>query len=150
VRLKPWAEAAGRFPRHALVVDASILTPDRDSGSVTTLQTMRLLQELGFAVTYVPADLRADARYRKLLEDAGLFTLDRSELLTFDDLLRTHGSMFEVVLVSRVSVACHLVERLRRFCPRAAILFETMDLHYLRMDREATLTGSEQTRKEAA
>ena len=149
-RLKPWAEAAGRFPRHALVIDSSVLTPDRDSGSVTTLQTMRLLQELGFAVTYMPADLRADARYRQPLEDAGFLALDRSELFTIDDLLRLHGSMFEVVVVARVSVACHLVERLRRFCPRASILFETMDLHYLRMEREAVVTGSEQTRREAA
>ena len=148
-RLEPWVKAAGQLPRHALVIDASILTPDRDSGSLTTLETMRMLQELGFAVTFVPADLRRDERYRRALEDAGFFVLDASELPAIDDLLRHHGSIFEVVLVARVSVACHLMERLRRHCTRAAVLFETMDLHFLRMEREAALTGSERTRKEA-
>ena len=107
-----------------------------------------MLQELGFAVTFVPADLRQDARYREGLEKVGFFVLDGSELSAIDDLLRHHGSMFEVVLVARVSVACHLVAPLRRHCTRAALLFETMDLHYLRMEREAALTGSEQTRQE--
>jgi glycosyltransferase involved in cell wall biosynthesis len=148
-RLEPWAKATAELPRHALVVDASILTPDRDSGSLTTLETMRMLQELGFAVTFVPADLRRDERYRRALEDAGFFVLDASELSTIEDLLRQHGQMFEVVLVARVSVACHLIEPLRRHCTHAAVLFETMDLHFLRMEREAALTGSEQTRKEA-
>jgi glycosyltransferase involved in cell wall biosynthesis len=71
------------------------------------------------------------------------------ELQSIDEFLERHGDLFEVVLVCRVSVACHLVERIRRHCERASLIFDTIDLHFLRMEREAALTGSAAGQKQA-
>jgi glycosyltransferase involved in cell wall biosynthesis len=137
------------LPRLALVVDDTLLTPDRDSGSITTLELMKALQALGYAVTFVPHDLKHVDRYVEALEMAGFFCLTGRALSSVDALLATHGALFDLVVLCRISTACHLVDRVRTSCPDAALIFETIDLHHLRVGREAALTGSEETQRKA-
>jgi glycosyltransferase involved in cell wall biosynthesis len=45
-------------------------------------------------------------------------------------------------MLCRVNVAAPLVDLVKRKAPRARILFDTVDLHFLREERQAELTGS--------
>lgn len=148
-RLSSWREEMLRQPRRALVVDETMLTPDRDSGSITTLEIMKSLQALGYAVTFVPFDLSEPARYVEALERAGFSCLTRQHVGSVQGLIQSQGDLFDVVVLSRITTACHLADPVRRYCPDATLVFETMDIHFLRMEREAALMGSERLRKEA-
>ena len=147
--LARWREQVEALPRRALVMDDTLLTPDRDSGSVTTLELMKTLQALGYSVTFVPHDLKHVDRYVEALETAGLFCLTQKAVYSVHEFLKSHGSLFDLVVLCRISTACHLVDQIRAWCPAAALLFETMDLHYLRIAREAALTGSKETQDAA-
>jgi glycosyltransferase involved in cell wall biosynthesis/GT2 family glycosyltransferase len=147
--LNPWRAAHDSLLRNALVVDHSMLTPDKDSGSITTLELIKSLQSLGFRVTFVPADLSRLEPYAEALEQAGIYCLTGRELPSVTSLLETDGARFDLVVLARVTVASSLVDPVRRLCPKATLVFESMDLHFLREQRAAQLSGSPEASRQS-
>jgi glycosyltransferase involved in cell wall biosynthesis len=56
--------------------------------------------------------------------------------------LEAHGRRFDVVLLYRCHCAGAYFETVRKHCPRAKIIFDTVDLHFLREQRQAIIEGS--------
>lgn len=56
----------------------------------------------------------------------------------------------DVVLVYRVPVLEATLFELRRHAPQAPVLFHAMDLHFLRLERQAEVDGTEESRLAAA
>lgn len=128
--------------RQVLVIDALTPTPDRDSGSLRLLNLMRLLREEGLHVVFVPADCRHAGVYTERLQALGIEVWYPPHLRQFPTWLRAHGARFESVMVSRHYVARGLLPLLRRHAPQARLVFDSVDLHYLRERRAAELAGS--------
>jgi glycosyltransferase involved in cell wall biosynthesis len=62
--------------------------------------------------------------------------------------LESRGEEFDAVMLVRVTVAFELIEQVRACCPRARIIFNTVDLHFLREQRLAELqTGRPRSRR---
>ena len=117
---------------------------DRDAGSVLTQNYVHLIQELGFHVLFVSThDDRDAARYRDALSANGVTVLDatgrRPAAL---ELLETAGSSIELAYLSRVNSGGAYIEDVIRHCPDARIVFNTVDLHFLRDERASQLAGS--------
>ena len=55
---------------------------------------------------------------------------------------RDRGSEFDYVFISRHYIAINYVSLLKRYCPEARFIFDTVDLHYLREQRLAELEQS--------
>src|SRR5690606_32911612 len=64
--------------------------------------------------------------------------------------LATHGARFDVAMVCRHYVASGFVPLLRRHAPRAHLVFDSIDLHYLREARTAEVTGDARLARAAA
>jgi len=64
--------------------------------------------------------------------------------------LRENGAQFDAVILSRHYVAAPLLEAVRHYAPKARLVFDTVDLHYLREEREAALSDREDLRRQAA
>jgi glycosyltransferase involved in cell wall biosynthesis/SAM-dependent methyltransferase len=137
-----WHADVEPYPWRALVVDMTLPKPDRDSGSITTLELMKALQALGYAVTIAPTDLELSAPYADALHEAGFWCVTRREAPDLQAFLREHGSLFNVVVLCRVPVACQLVAAVEEHCPDATLIFETMDLHWIREEREGAVLAS--------
>ena len=54
-----------------------------------------------------------------------------------EEYLEHHGRDFDLAIISRADVADRHMETVRRLAPRARIVFDTVDLHFLREEREA-------------
>jgi glycosyltransferase involved in cell wall biosynthesis len=54
---------------------------------------------------------------------------------------------FDVIVLCRHYIAVKYVDLVRRVAPDAMLLFDTIDLHYLRLRRQAVLDNSAKTRK---
>ncbi len=144
------AIARGGKARRVLVIDATVPEPDQDSGSVRLINILRLLRESGRHVTFF-ADNRAYVPgYTERLQRLGIETLFHPWLEHPVNWLREHGPELEAVLVSRHYIAANYLDPVRQYAPRARFIFDTVDLHYLREERAAALTGSEEIRREAA
>jgi O-antigen biosynthesis protein len=126
--------------RRVLVLDHCTPTPDQDAGSVTVFNTMLLLRESGFQVTFIPEDNHLYLpKYTSALQRAGIEVLYAPFVITVRQHLKEVGSRYNLVLLFRPAVVERHVKTIRKYCPNAKVLYHTVDLHYLRMSREAVL-----------
>lgn len=120
-----------------LVIDNAIPQPDRNASSYAAIQEMRLIQSLGFKVTFFPENLAwmgADTEY---LQRMGVEVVYAPFVSSLEDLLAQRGSEFDVVYVTRFAVAARCVDTIRRLAPRAKLILTLADLHFLRQIRDA-------------
>ena len=136
-----------RVRRRAFLVDVYVPTPDRESGSLRLVNLIALLQELGFKVTFAAANLEAPAPYVANLQRQGVEVLYRPYVKSIARHLRAQGGDYDLVILSRADAAAKVMREARRHCPRARIVFDTVDLHFLREQRLAALTGDPRTRR---
>jgi O-antigen biosynthesis protein len=125
-----------------LIVEAFLITPDQDSGSLRLLNIMRLLVSEGHHVTFVAENLQGTSKYRCLLEASGVEVLHGDWARNVNHVLRTRGRDCDVIMFCRHYVASAHIDAARLYSPHATILFDTVDLHFLREEREAALLGS--------
>lgn len=140
-----------RITGRVLVLDHCTPTPDRDAGSITLLNLMRILQSMGLKVTFAPEDnMLYLERYTADLQRIGIECLYGPYVRSLQEHLERHGKDYDAVLLCRVTVAERHLAAIRRYCPQAKILFHTSDLHHLREQRQAELEGSRELMETAA
>jgi polysaccharide pyruvyl transferase WcaK-like protein/glycosyltransferase involved in cell wall biosynthesis len=140
-----------REPRaRILVVDASTPAPDRQSGSVRIAAILRLLAGIGCKVTFVARNTEYSEPYVRLLQQDGIEVLHEPRVWSITQALAMRGAEFDAVIVSRHHVASPILAALRRFAPQALFVFDTVDLHYLREEREGSVTGDTDAVRRAA
>jgi GT2 family glycosyltransferase/glycosyltransferase involved in cell wall biosynthesis len=130
--------AAGhRARRQVLVIDSYTPTPDRDSGSLRMVELMRLLGEEGCAVSFFSQPLSHDGAYTEALQQLGVACWWRPWMKSAPAWLDRHGGRFDAIIVSRHYILSPLLPMLRKLAPQAQIVFDSVDLHFLREQREA-------------
>lgn len=124
-----------------LIIDALTPQPDRDSGSLRLVNLMRLLREEGAHVVFVPANRSHAGGYTDALQQLGVETWYAPFAQRMPAWLRQHGRRFDTVMVCRHYVMREMLPLLRRHAPQARVVFDSVDLHYLRERRGAQLAG---------
>lgn len=137
------ARAADRRARkHVVIVDAVTPTPDQDSGSVDMINLIRILIDLGWRVHFVPQTNYGHAgRYTDDLQKLGVECVYFPPYRTLDHYLTENGELFDMAIICREPVASVTMDTVRSLIPRAKIIFYTVDLHYLRMERQAKVSS---------
>ncbi|MCF7997275.1 MAG: glycosyltransferase [Chromatiaceae bacterium] len=128
-----------------LVVDIYMLTPDRESGSLRMINLIQILQALGYQVTFASLTLEAPQPYVNDLQQLGVEVLYKPYIRSPEHHLKQFGERYSLVLLSRADSAARLLEVARRYSQNARIIFDTVDLHFLREQRMAHLTGDAAT-----
>lgn len=160
-----WAEAlarqleggAGDLPRakqrgvdkRVLVVDARVLCPDQDSGSVRMLRLLTILQDMGFHVTFAPYNGQRLSPYTERMQELGIECLYDPFLVSFRTLFQERSHDFDLIILSRAETAAKVFPICRTYAPSVPIIFDTVDLHFVRRHREAEITGDKAVREVA-
>jgi glycosyltransferase involved in cell wall biosynthesis len=124
-----------------LVVDYALPAADRDSGSLRMFNLLLLLLEQGFKVTFASVGLEARQPYLSKLQGVGVECLYKPYEHSIQAHLRRRGGVYDLVILSRFDTAAELQDAARRWCRRAKIVFDTVDLHFQRLAREAEVRG---------
>jgi GT2 family glycosyltransferase/glycosyltransferase involved in cell wall biosynthesis len=140
---------APRGRKNILVIDHHVPKPDHDSGSLRMFQILTLLHQLGHRVTFIADNLANIPPYAGELQKRGIEVVYHPYIKKVRDYLISHGSSFDVVVLSRCDFARKHIADVRQDVPQARIIFDTVDLHYLREDREAQLTRDAEMRQRA-
>lgn len=127
---------------HILIVDALMPEPARDSGSLRMFNILQLLQELGWRISFMADNRRASANEIALLGRAGAHTLCKPWTPPLAGWLRREGATLDAVMLCRHYVAQPHFDLVRRLAPTAKLLFDTVDLHFLREQRAAEHTNN--------
>ncbi|HET7798311.1 MAG TPA: glycosyltransferase, partial [Nevskia sp.] len=148
-RLAP-AAANWRARGRVLIADSYTPTPDQDSGSLRMVNLMRLLREAGYAVAFLPDNRSHDGSYTEALQSLGVEALYHPYVSDPVAWLREHGSGLDAIILSRHYVAVNYIGAARLYAPQARLIFDTVDLHYLREERAAELEGKPELARHAA
>jgi GT2 family glycosyltransferase/glycosyltransferase involved in cell wall biosynthesis len=124
-----------------LVVDACMLTPDQDAGSLRMRAVLEILAALHCKVTFAADNLEHRQPYVDDLTARGIEVLHAPFVRSIAELLSKRGREFDIVLLSRHYIAARHLEAVRVFAPDALLVFDTVDLHFLRAERQAELEG---------
>ncbi len=135
--------------RRVLVIEACMVTPDQDAGSVRMMAMLDLLTSLRCKVTFVADNLEHRQPYVGQLQQQGVEVLFHPYVRSIADLLSKRGPEFDIVVIARHYIAVKHIDAVRVFAPKALVVFDTVDLHFLRTERQAELDGSALTRAAA-
>ena len=129
------------------VADHLVPTFDLDGGSLRMYRLLRLLRELGYAVTFLPADRYLRPRYTQALLDVGIEVIDSDRDVT--QVLEELAPGLRAVVLSRRTVAWRLLEAVQDAAPNVPLVFDTVDLHFLREEYEAEVEDTDEARERA-
>jgi len=133
-----------------LILDHCTPTPDQDAGSITAVNLMRIMQGLGFKVSFAPEDnFLYMEPYTRDLQRIGVECLYTPYVSSLEQHLSEFGGQYDVVVVFRLLAAERNLAAIRKYCPNAKFIFHTSDLHHLREMREAELSDSNELRQRA-
>ena len=138
---KPPRLSADRRPvARMLLIDDCTPTPDQDSGSLDMVNYLRLLVSFGYRVTFIPkSNLLHFGAYTTALQNMGVECLFHPYIDSVQSLIAERGGEFDVVMLARAQTAYECIDAVRVGCRDAKVIFNTVDLHFLRERRRAEL-----------
>jgi glycosyltransferase involved in cell wall biosynthesis len=111
---------------------------------------MRVLGDLGCRTSFLPDNRLWVERYTPALQEIGVEALYAPWAHDPVKLFRERGAEFDAIVLSRHYVAASYVGLARLYAPRAKLIFDTVDLHYLREQRGFELEKKPELARRAA
>ena len=134
-------------PPRLLVITDVVPTFDQDSGSFRLFQLLKALGAIGYDVTLIADDRSTRPEYVEPLTQ-----LDISVHLGHEqglEHLQMEGPAYRYVVLCRPDVAFRYLFAVRALAPDAHVIYDTVDLHWLRLQRGADVTGDAAMREGA-
>jgi GT2 family glycosyltransferase len=138
-----WAPPLGRV----LIIDQKIPQPDQDSGSIRMMGVIQILVEMGFGVTVLALRLAPTEPYLSTLRTMGVEVLDGRINYTHE--IARLAPYVKFALLSRPDETALCYELLREFAPGVPLIYDTVDLHFVRESRRAEIEGSAEVARSA-
>lgn len=139
-----------QYRGNVLVIDEDIPDPCRDAGSLLIINLIRLLVQMGYLITFVTdAEVSPESSHVKYLQKLGVKVLYQPYVNGVRDEIIKEGARYDVCFLIRALVASKYIQLLRTYAVNARVIFHTIDLHYIRLLRQAELSGSSQELVEA-
>ena len=117
------------WPR-IIVFDERVPSPDRDAGSLRMFLILRTLAKWSHVI-FVPFNRPQSLDYERALWKEGVETADAVD---YRKLLKNRN--VKAAIVSRPSMAEALIHRIRRANPHVRVVFDMVDTHFIRFQRE--------------
>jgi GT2 family glycosyltransferase len=126
-----------------VVFDERVPSPDRDAGSLRMFLILKTLAKWCHMI-FVPFNRPQSVEYEHALWKEGIETADAED---YRGLLQNEN--VKAAIVSRPGIAEAFIPRIRRVNPKAGIVFDMVDTHFLRLQREHEISGEAATLAEA-
>lgn len=132
-----------------LVVDHYVPTYDKDAGSKTTFQYLKMFLKKGYVVKFLGDNFMHEEPYTTTLLQMGIEVLYGPEYqVKIWDWLRDHGDDIAVAYLNRPHIASKYVDYILDNTD-IKVIYYGHDLHFLRETREYQLTGDVSKREDA-
>ncbi|TFE68016.1 glycosyltransferase [Methylacidiphilum caldifontis] len=139
-----------------------LLVPDRRGGDFRIFEIIKIIRELGWEVSLATqSDRKGHAKlfkeeileeeiqhYEEVLFKVGVKKIIYGEKKT-EDFLSQWGKEFSLAYVFFPTVAYSFIPMIRSYATNAKLIYDPVDLAFVRLEREAALTGDPAVKKEA-
>lgn len=133
-----------------VMMDALFPRPDMDSGSLDQISFVKIFTTLGFEVHFVAimefgeANYGDNTSYISLLQDMGVKCIRSDDFAYIEEYMFLYSDRISLFFNSRVDFGGAYIDVARKLCPRAQVIFNTVDLHFIRQQREAILKADDE------
>ncbi|MCS6827580.1 MAG: glycosyltransferase family 4 protein [Caldilinea sp.] len=141
------------MPGHALFITHTHPLPDLDGASLRSLRLMQIMRELGWEVCNLSAGRAFHPLYearieeaRTLLSTVGVEAVGPTSPLAY---LADHGAAFDLIVLAVTPGQPDFLSQVRRWAPRAAVIYDTIELTFVSMHRAGQLQRSERLLQQA-
>lgn len=132
-----------------LVVDHYVPTFDKDAGSKTTYQYLKMFIKKGYVVKFLGDNFLHEEPYSTTLQQMGIEILYGDEYVTgIWDWLKKNGDEISFAYLNRPHIATKYVDFIKDYT-NIKVIYYGHDLHFLRLGREYELTGDIDIKREA-
>ena len=126
-----------------LVIDHYVPEFDKDAGSRTTFQYLKMFVEQGYTVKFLGDNFNNSKPYTEILQQMGIEVLYGLEYRNnIEDWLILNSSNIDFIYLNRPHIATKYIDFLKKNT-KSKIIYYGHDLHYLREKREYELTKDE-------
>ena len=123
--------------RRVLVVDFRTPMWDRDAGSLRMFEIIKSLQRLGCSVVFAPDNGARLEPYTRKLQRMGVEVIWGA--VDVMPVLAELGAGLTAAILSRPHPASRWLDSVREFAPAATVVYDTVDLHWVRESRRYAL-----------
>ena len=124
-----------------LFVDHYVPTFDKDAGSKTTFQYIKMFIERGYVVKFLPDNFAKSEPYTGILEQMGVEVLYGNEMRTnIFEWIESNQANIDIAYLNRPHIATKYIDFIKEKTD-IKIIYYGHDLHFLRERREYELTG---------
>ena len=124
-----------------LIAETQVPAADRDAGGLRLAWILRLLHALGCEVTFLPADRNDRKPYSDELRREGIEV--HCDPVPLDEFGRERAGLFDLAILSKPDPWMQLHGLCRKYFPRAVVVYDTLDLQFVREERRiATLDAT--------
>ena len=135
------ARERGRNAKVLLMVDHYVPQYDKDAGSRTVFQYLKLFAESGYHVKFIGDNFFPHQPYTQVLQQMGVEVLYGNWYAkNWKEWLRENGNCIEYAFLNRPHISVKYIDEVRKYT-KAFIAYYGHDLHFLREYREYELTG---------
>lgn len=132
-----------------LMVDHYVPMYDKDAGSRTVFQYLKLFTDHGYHVKFIGDNFCAHEPYTQTLQQMGVEVLYGPYYAKhWSDWLAENGTHIDYVFLNRPHISVKYIDKVRQKTS-AKIIYYGHDLHFLREQREYELTGDSSLLKSA-
>ena len=132
-----------------LVVDHYVPTFDKDAGSKTTYQYLKMFLKKGYVVKFLGDNFLHEEPYSTTLQQMGIEVLYGDDYAAgIWDWLKTNGDQINYAYLNRPHIAAKYVDYIKDYT-KMKVIYYGHDLHFLRLGREYELTGDIHIKREA-
>lgn len=143
------ARDRGQNKKVVLFIDHYIPTWDKDAGSKTTFQYIKMFLNKGYTVKFLGDNFQNSEPYGKILQQMGVEVLYGSKLeAEIWSYLLNNAKYIDFVYLNRPHIATKYVDFFKENT-NIKVIFYGHDLHFLREEREYELTKNENSLQES-
>lgn len=143
------ARDRSRHKKTVLIVNDVVPTYDKDAGARTVYQYTRLFIQRGYNVKYIPDNFYAEEPYTTALEQLGVEVLYGPWYAGhWREWYVSNCDFIQYAFLNRPHIAVKYMNLLRNV-GKTRIIYYGHDLHFMRLEREAELTGDDTFRQES-
>jgi O-antigen biosynthesis protein len=131
-----------RQSNRILVLDLIPPEPDKDAGSIRLQEIFNILHQLGFQISFQPNSTGRHVKYALELLYQGIQYLYPGTIRQLSKYIQKYGAHeeleecpWDVVIACRRSVIDKYINHIKRLCPMIPIIFDTVDVHFIREQR---------------
>lgn len=138
-----------RKGKNILLIDHYVPTFDKDAGSYMVYNFIKVLSDLGHRITFIGDNFSRLEPYTSILQQIGIEVIYSPYIRSIESYLVEKGKFYEIVILGRAHIAVNYISNIKKYCPNSKIVFNTIDLEFLREMRRAKIENNENVLRQA-